>query len=142
MPLDAAKFHRKSTRHVIQKVKHLFGPNLNHDMLEFDHLHAWTPSNDESIHSILEKRSIHRLTGSRIFPQICQRRQGSKPCNKIIDKIIHFSMLCRCLNNHISVLLIPDRPFRSRCIQNGDSKARTRSSQIYPLKGPYSLMEG
>ena len=43
-------------------------------------------------------------------------------------------------NNHISVLLIPDWSFRSRWTQKGDLKLRPQSSQICPLKGPYSWM--
>ena len=75
-----------------------------------------------------------------MFTQICSLRQGLIAYNTITHKIIQLNMPCYCPNNHISLFLIPDWSFRSRWTQKGDLKLRPQSSQICPLKGPYSWM--
>ena len=75
-----------------------------------------------------------------MFTQICSLRQGLIAYNTITHKIIQLNMPCCCPNNHISLFLIPDWSFRSRWTQKGDLKLRPQSSQICPLKGPYSWM--
>ena len=75
-----------------------------------------------------------------MFTQIWSLRQGLIAYNTKIHTIIQLNMPCYCPNNHISLFLIPDWSFRSRWTQKGDLKLRPQSSQICPLKGPYSWM--
>ena len=140
MPLDAASFRRKSTYDVLWKTKVPCGANFSHNILDFDHVYPQMPSNHIWIHSILERRFSHFWLGCATSTQICSLRQGLIAYNTITHKIIQLNMPCYCPNNHISLFLIPDWSFRSRWTQKGDLKLRPQSSQICPLKGPYSWM--